>query len=551
MAIRKRSARNVTKGPKGRPVDLGIGGWKVPLHSHISYLWNSDQEFVEAVGFLELGIRRQEHCLLVGTQRARTRILDALRERQVDLERLRAAGRLTLLDGAASADDFFDSILADFEQAVSNGASLIRCLGIPGWGEEGWPDNTSLLSFEGRVTDLAREFPCVILCPYDVRTLPVEILERGGFEQHPLVITGGQLVERTRSVPPAAFVMSVAHAVRSAAGRKRAEAERDRLLETATAAREQAEAALERLRAIQSITDSAVVHSNLDAMLQELLVRLRRALNAEHTMVLLIDEDQMLYPRAVEGQMDQSIWLLRIPLGKGVSGRIAQTGQPAIVSDLSTVDLSGVVGIPPPEVMSVARSMMAAPLQVEGKIIGVVNVSSATHRRFTQDDLELLLLVADRAAPAVELARLWETVRTAHDRLEALSRRLVEVQETERAEIARELHDEVGQLLTGLRLMVEAGESGSDAHGGGIRKTVNELIARVRDLSVSLRPPMLDALGLLPALLWQIERFEAQSRIHVAFHHANLDRRFSPAIETAAFRIVQEALTNVARHAGV
>jgi signal transduction histidine kinase len=127
----------------------------------------------------------------------------------------------------------------------------------------------------------------------------------------------------------------------------------------------------------------------------------------------------------------------------------------------------------------------------------------------------------------------------------------VEVQEAERAEIARELHDQIGQLLTGLSLMVEAGDAEAASRRGEMKRIVGELIARVRDLSVSLRPPMLDALGLLPALLWQIERFEAQSRIQVVFRHANLDRRFPSKVETAAFRIVQEALTNVARHAGV
>jgi signal transduction histidine kinase len=127
----------------------------------------------------------------------------------------------------------------------------------------------------------------------------------------------------------------------------------------------------------------------------------------------------------------------------------------------------------------------------------------------------------------------------------------VEVQEAERARIARELHDEVGQLLTGLSLMVEAGDLEAESRRVEIKRIANELIARVRDLSVSLRPPMLDTLGLLPALLWQIERFESQSRIRVTFRHANLDRRFPSAVETAAFRIVQEALTNVARHASV
>jgi PAS domain S-box-containing protein len=334
--------------------------------------------------------------------------------------------------------------------------------------------------------------------------------------------------------------------------RKRAEAERARLLESATAVRGQAEAALERLRAIQSITDSAVVHLTLDAMLRELLARLRRALHADFTMVLLVDEErQVLYPGVVDGQVHERAAQMRIPLGKGVSGRVARTGQPVIVDDLSAVEfVSGIEGVAPREMLAVVQSSMAAPLQIEGKIIGVVTVGSATRRRFTREELELLLLVADRAAPAVERARLMETVHTAHDRLEALSRRLVEVQEAERAEIARELHDDVGQLLTGLNLMVEAGDLETESRGE-IKRVVGELIARVRDLSVSLRPPMLDALGLLPALLWQIERFEAQSRIQVTFRHANLDRRFPSEVETAAFRIVQEALTNVARHASI
>lgn len=678
MAIRKRPAKSPTRR-RQRMVALGIRGWRVPLHSHISYLWNSEEEFAEAVGFLGEGVRKNEHRLLVGSRQAKKRIIDLLAERAVDVEELKAAGRMTLLDAAPSPRDFLDSIVTAFQNAMAGGASLIRFLGVPAWGEQGWPDDAALLSFEGEVTHLARRFPCVILCPYDVRSLPSITLDHGGYQQHPLVIAGGRLVEQAVPVPPEAFVASVVSAVQSVAertraeealaesetrfakvfhaspvalaistltegriidvnerwlelfgyrrdevvgrtnreldiladpeargpvlqraldegvvrnldmqvrrksgevrdlivsavrvdrgredeswlsaqvditDRKRAEAERDRLLESATAARREAEAALDRLRAIQSITDSAVVHSTLDAMLMELLARLRRVLQADYSTVLLVDEaDQMLYPRVTDGPIHERMAQLRVPMGKGVSGRAAQTGQPVMVDDLSTSDfLTGIDGVPPAELLARVRSAMAAPLRIEGKVIGVVAVASARPRRFTKEELELLLLVADRAAPAVERARLMETVNTAHDRLAALSRRLVEVQEAERAEIARELHDEVGQLLTGLNLMVEAGHLEAGSSRDEITRVVNELIARVRDLSVSLRPPMLDALGLLPALLWQIERFETQSRIRVAFRHANLDRRFAPEVETAAFRIVQEALTNVARHASV
>jgi signal transduction histidine kinase len=81
---------------------------------------------------------------------------------------------------------------------------------------------------------------------------------------------------------------------------------------------------------------------------------------------------------------------------------------------------------------------------------------------------------------------------------------------------------------------------------------VNELMALVRDMSLDLRPAMLDDLGLLPTLLWHFDRYTTQTDVHVTFKHARLEgRRFRPEVETAAYRIVQEALTNVARHAGV
>jgi signal transduction histidine kinase len=84
-----------------------------------------------------------------------------------------------------------------------------------------------------------------------------------------------------------------------------------------------------------------------------------------------------------------------------------------------------------------------------------------------------------------------------------------------------------------------------------MKALVNDLMGRVRDLSMNLRPAMLDDLGLVPALLWQLERYQAQTGIRVEFSHSGLDGRFSPEIETACFRIVQEALTNVARHARI
>ena len=147
-----------------------------------------------------------------------------------------------------------------------------------------------------------------------------------------------------------------------------------------------------------------------------------------------------------------------------------------------------------------------------------------------------------------------EEARAEQQRAREGASHLVGVQEMERRKIARELHDEIGQALTGLNFLLQSvhecpGESASVVQEA--RSLVGELMERVRNLSLELRPSMLDDLGLLATLLWMFERFEKQTRVQVSFEHRGLDVRFDCELETAAYRIVQEALTNVARHAGV
>ena len=154
-----------------------------------------------------------------------------------------------------------------------------------------------------------------------------------------------------------------------------------------------------------------------------------------------------------------------------------------------------------------------------------------------------------------ERVRAEEQLRHYAERLQDLSRRLLEVQEAERRHLARELHDEIGQALTALQLVLKGGADPAPERRAAAlcraQRLVAELTGQVRDLSQSLRPTMLDDLGLLPALLWHFRRYTAQTGVQVHFEHRGLGGRFPPAVETAAYRIAQEALTNVARHAGV
>lgn len=148
-----------------------------------------------------------------------------------------------------------------------------------------------------------------------------------------------------------------------------------------------------------------------------------------------------------------------------------------------------------------------------------------------------------------------EALREQAKRMEILSRRLIEVQEAERRRTALELHDEIGQILTGLKLKLEMSARQSDeptrSNLAEAQSLVNDLMARTRKLSLDLRPATLDHLGLLSALLRHVRQYSSQTGVRVDFRHNGLEgRRFATELETAAFRIVQEALTNVARHSG-
>jgi len=192
---------------------------------------------------------------------------------------------------------------------------------------------------------------------------------------------------------------------------------------------------------------------------------------------------------------------------------------------------------------------------VEGHTVGTV-LAGVRKGPIAADRQQALARVASQTAIAMHNAWLFEQLRVGRKRLQALSRRLVEVQEAERRYIARELHDEVGQTLTGIKLILEmAARSPAEKVGaslGEAQALVDALMVRVRELSLDLRPAMLDDLGLLPSLLWHFGRYTAQTNVQVTFKHTGMEgRRFAPEIETAVYRIAQEGLTNVARHAGV
>jgi PAS domain S-box-containing protein len=165
----------------------------------------------------------------------------------------------------------------------------------------------------------------------------------------------------------------------------------------------------------------------------------------------------------------------------------------------------------------------------------------------------ILVMLTD----VTERKRAREAITMQNLRIKEISRRLLEVQEQERHLLAAELHDDLGQSLTSLKLMLElSGKARTTASRqkrmAEAREMASELMNKVRNLSLDLRPAMLDDFGLFVALRWLFDLFQSRTGISVKCDH-DLDskQRFDPHVETAAFRIIQEALTNIARYASV
>jgi signal transduction histidine kinase len=172
----------------------------------------------------------------------------------------------------------------------------------------------------------------------------------------------------------------------------------------------------ERLRRLQLVTDAALAHLELDELLDELLARIREALEADTAAILLHDEQRReLAARAAVGLEEEVERGIRIPLGRGFAGRIAAERRPIVLEDVDSADIFNPVlrekGI---------KSLLGVPLVVEGELLGVLHVGSLRRRDFTSEDVDLLQLVGDRAAVAIGHARLFAAERQARARLEQL-----------------------------------------------------------------------------------------------------------------------------------
>jgi signal transduction histidine kinase len=167
---------------------------------------------------------------------------------------------------------------------------------------------------------------------------------------------------------------------------------------------------------LQRIADAALAHLELDALLEELLLRIREALAVDTCTILLLDEERNeLVPRAAHGLEEEVERSVRIPVGKGFAGRVAAERQPVVLDDVEHADI-----LNPVLREKRLKSLLGAPLIARGRLLGVVHVGTLEPRDFSLADIDLLQLAADRASLAIDHSRAFEAERTSRERLSKL-----------------------------------------------------------------------------------------------------------------------------------
>jgi len=318
------------------------------------------------------------------------------------------------------------------------------------------------------------------------------------------------------------------------------------LFEAESSARKQAEILREATTTLTSTLD-------LDQLLNSILVHLERVVPCDNAYVFLQKGDSLhMVAGRGSSQGDERMPGQQYPADNAVYQAIRNTGHPVILAD-AQMDRRFENWRNTDNV----RGWMGVPLMAGNKVIGCLTLNSRQVGAYSQVEAVLAQAFANQATVAIQNAQLFEQVRAGHNQLQSLSHRLVQVQETERRHIARELHDEAGQALTslmvGLRLLErEVGNPETVIkHVTQLKSMTNDVLENLHRLAMDLRPASLDHLGLTAALRQYIETFSNQHGLKMQFEVVGLDDlpRLPPAVETNVYRIVQEALTNVVRHA--
>jgi signal transduction histidine kinase len=302
--------------------------------------------------------------------------------------------------------------------------------------------------------------------------------------------------------------------------------------------------------ALLSILEAELRADNLPSLLEQILRITTTTFKAALGLILLIDpETHELHAAASVGLEDGLDPDLGIPLGRGLSGTIAQTGESAILPDLDNSD-----GLLNPVLRAKAKALWGVPMKAGEQIVGVLLIGFDRPYEWLPTERELLRGIGDRSALAIDRARMTDALREREARIAELSAHLLSAQEEERKRISREWHDETGQALMVIRLylgMLEGSVTARPARTK-IRETldvVDRTIEGLRRTIARLSPLVLQELGLIAAIRKEAKDLAKATGVKARVAVSDDVGRLAPQTETAIYRVVQEALHNVAKHA--
>jgi signal transduction histidine kinase len=300
--------------------------------------------------------------------------------------------------------------------------------------------------------------------------------------------------------------------------------------------------------ALLAVLEAELSAPDLAALLQRVLEITIATFGAANGVVLLRDPDSDLLRVSTSVGLQEPAEKLAIAVGQGFSGRVAQIGEPDLVLDAAHDER-----IQSPALRRSASSIWAVPMKTAEATIGVLMIGFSKPYEWLPTERELLRAIADRSALAIDRARINEALREREMRIAELSAHLLRVQEQERRRISRELHDETGQELMVIRLylgMLENSVKGRNPRLK-IRETldvVDRTIDGIRRIIARLSPLLLQELGLLAAIRKEAKDLARDSGLKARVAVPDSIGRLPPETEAAVYRVVQEALHNVAKH---
>jgi len=295
---------------------------------------------------------------------------------------------------------------------------------------------------------------------------------------------------------------------------------------------------------------------DLDAILGVGLDSTLDIMNGTIGEILLLDENTNELSHLVHrGLSKEFVENVRLSLGEGITGNVAQSGKAILLEDISSDPRVAHRELVTAEGL---RAFICVPLRARDKVLGVLNVASRMPRKFTTSDMHLLYAIGDQLGIAVEHARLYDRLRKARERLRKLARQNLVAEEEERRRIARELHDETSQSLSGIALQLQALIEMSAISGkqdpefvAGLKKVQSltvQVHKEVSRLISNLHPALLDTLGLVPAVRQHAETRLQPLEIKVTVETRGTEMRFPAEVEAALFRFIQGAVGNITQH---